>query len=69
MTSNTELFIVNFNKIFSIISGFGQTEFYFPTFANTGSLPVMPSDSFQIIAVRQILLCNWVRLEPKPTSA
>ena len=38
MTSNTELFIVNFNKSFSIIIGCGQTEFYFPTFANTGSL-------------------------------
>jgi hypothetical protein len=35
MTSNTELFIVNFNKSFSIIIGCGQTEFYFPTFANT----------------------------------
>jgi hypothetical protein len=34
-TSNTELFILNFNKIFSISSGCRQTEFYFPTFANT----------------------------------
>jgi len=35
LTSNTGLFIVNFNKIFSIINGCGQKEFYFPTFANT----------------------------------
>jgi hypothetical protein len=34
-TSNAELFVLNFNKIFSIISGCGQTEFYFPAFANT----------------------------------
>jgi len=35
-TSNAELFVLNFNKIFSIISGCGQTEVYFPAFANTG---------------------------------
>jgi hypothetical protein len=30
--------VLNFDKIFSIISGCGQTEHYFPAFANTWSL-------------------------------
>ncbi|MGK2862100.1 MAG: hypothetical protein ACSLE0_09220 [Chitinophagaceae bacterium] len=34
-TSNAELFVLNFNKIFSISSGCGQTKVYFPAFANT----------------------------------
>jgi hypothetical protein len=28
MASNAELFVLNLNKIFSIISGCGQTEFF-----------------------------------------